>query len=388
MAVPGQARLGGIRARAESARGDARLGQSSENVARIRVLLLSVPAAHSGVANRAGRRRFCELDLFSCPPRIRLVRLPPAHLQLIVLGSLALAGCGGAIHEPNNQGARVSTRAEVTSRAGGGGEQSDFYFTPATFREGNKMVLPVAFPDGTRAELVYPPQLGIAKLAVRPYGSAWLRGKSPSPLRSDVVGRDFWIFYGALDEVLRFVGGKSPLLLATYKGADGQTVGFWDLRSNRELPDYLGFQFGRWAVLVYDYAGAAAMTDAERASWAANFSGRETDDGFLLLEGSDRLRLARVGEHAGPQLDFGMGVVPQRSLSLYPGSCGPHRDQTRLVQGKLVQWRGGFADWCLSESMRIQATGADEFIAALIRHLGVRDVDLVETAEGPGVAHG
>lgn len=167
--------------------------------------------------------------------------------------------------------------------------------------------------------------------------------------------------------------GRPAALLAKFEGRDRQTVGFWDLHS--DTAHYLGFQFGHWAVLVYDYVGAGAMTEAERASWSASFSGRETDEGFLLLEGSGPLRLARAGEHAGPQLTFAEGD-PTRDFILFPGRCMPHRDQNRRVDAKLVQWSGGFADWCLSKSLRIHASGRDEFVGALIRGLKVRDVVL------------
>lgn len=242
------------------------------------------------------------------------------------------------------------------------------------------MVLPVTFTDGTSAKLVYPPKLGIAALGIGPYGSGRLHSSSATAGRSDVVGRDFWIFYGRIEDVLASLnGGKPPRLLAQYEGLYGQTVGFWDIRSDEDA-DYLGFQFESWGVLVYDYAATgaspgAAMTDAEQASWAANFSGEETADGFLLLEGVGPLRLARAGEHAGPQLSFGT-VEPARSFTLYSGECRPHRNQTRRVHGKLVEWSRGFADWCLSRSMRAHASGSDGFIADLIRDLEVSDVTL------------
>lgn len=169
---------------------------------------------------------------------------------------------------------------------------------------------------------------------------------------------------------------KPPTLLAQYEGVDGERVGLWDLRRADLNVRYLGFQFGRWGVLVYDYIGPGAMTDAERSSWAASFSGRETADGFLLLRGSGPLHLARAGEHAGPRLLFSAG--PRRSLELYPGQCRPHRDQTRVIHGKRVQWSRGFADWCLSDSMRIHATGRREFIGRLIRELGVRNMEIAK----------
>lgn len=315
------------------------------------------------------------------------MRFLRSQLPLIILGALVFAGCGGTTGESNKQVAKATTRAEVAVRqTSGRDERTVPRFVPPTYREGDRLVLPVTFTDGTRAKLIYPPELNIAELGVTPYGSGSLHGKSPVAGRGDVVARDFRILYGDLDDVLAFVnGGASPRVLARFAGADGQMVGFWDIGLN-DAPDYLGFQFGRWTVLVYDYAGAAAMTDAERASWSASFSGRETEDGFLLLEGSGPLRLAGVGEHAGPELSFGT-AEPERGLTLFPGRCGPPRDQTRPVHGKLVQWRSGFADWCLSDSMRIQATGRDAFIGSLIRHLAVRDVDLGETGERPREAH-
>jgi hypothetical protein len=248
--------------------------------------------------------------------------------------------------------------------------QAQVDFIPDTRREGDDVVVPLTFPDGTTAELVYPLNLDLAALGVFPYASGRLQGKSPIAGRGDVVGRDFWIRRGDVEELLeRRNGGRRPELLAQHEGADGATVGFWDLDADGTRK--LGFQFGRWAVLVYDYVGAAAMTDAERASWAASFSGRETADGFLVLEASGPLRLARAGEHAGPQLTFS-ATDPRRELTLYPGPCRPHRDQQRVVAGKRVEWSGGFADWCLSESMRIHAGGTRRFIGALIGNLAVR----------------
>jgi len=280
------------------------------------------------------------------------------------VGLLVLVGCGGGT---NGHGAL----SRDGCMAGGLG------LVPATDREDDRIVLPVVFPDGTKAELVYPPTLDVVGLGVFPYSSGRLRGKSPIEGRGDIVGRDFWIRCGELDEVLAtWNDGRPPALLARYEGADGKEVGFWDVTWN-DNAHYLGFQFGRWAVLVYDYVAAGAMTDTERASWAASFSGREADEGFLLLEGSGPLRLARAREHAGPQLTFAAGE-PTRDLTLFPGECRPHRDQSRLVDGKLVQWNGGFADWCLSESMRIHASGPRDFIGALVRELAIKHVTIAK----------
>jgi len=304
------------------------------------------------------------------------VRVFPRSLAtcVVVTALLVSTGCGGRADEPL---ANADNDETAHTRQTGSGD-GDLVFVPATYREGGRVVLPLTFPDGTRAELVFPQELEIAELDVRLYNSGTLRGMSPTPGR-DSVARDFVIRYGDLDEVLRTWHGNDtlPSILAHYEGADGQPVGFWDVNWN-DNAHYLGFQFGRWTVLVYDYVGAGAMTEAERTSWAANFSGRETDDGFLLLDGAGPLRLARVGEHAGPELTFAAGK-PNRALILFPGECRPHSDQTRRVAGKLVSWNGGFANWCLSDSMRIHAEGSREFIGAVIRELEVRNVIIAKS---------
>jgi len=290
-----------------------------------------------------------------------------------MLAILVLAGCGGRGNEPHALDDEAGA-AEVGARGGDG----ELEFVPATYNEGDRVVLPVTFPDGTSAELVYAPELEIAQLAVFPYTSGTLRRIRPTPARGESVGRDFVIRYGDLAALLMSRNDhKPPKLLSRYEGVDGQTVGLWDFGWN-DTAHYLGFQFGPWAVLVYDYiAEGPAMTEAERASWAASFAGSETGEGFLVLEGSGLLRLASAGEHAGPLLTFAAGE-PTRDLTLFPGECRPHRDQSRLVDGKLVQWNGGFADWCLSESMRIHASGPRDFIGGLVRGLAVTNVDIAK----------
>ncbi len=285
---------------------------------------------------------------------------------------LVYTGCGGQADEPV---AVADEKAAAESRETGS-RDGDLGFMPAIYREGDRVVLPITFPDGTRAELVYAPELEIAELGVFPYSSGELRRINPTPSRGKSVARDFVIRYGDLDEFIAARNeGKPPRLVAQYEGADGQPVGLWDFGWN-DTAHYLGFQFGRWAVLVYDYiAEPAAMIEAERASWAASFAGRETDDGFLVLEGSNSLRLPGAGEHAGPQLTFS-AAEPSRALLVFPGECRASPDQTLLVDGKRVSRHGGFASWCLSDSMRIHAEGRRDFIDSLVRGLEVRDVTM------------
>jgi hypothetical protein len=179
--------------------------------------------------------------------------------KAMVAAVLVIAGCGGAADTSDRRGAADSAAVEESDPQGRrAGDTRSWRFVPATRAEGDSVVLPVTFTDGTSAELVYPRRLEIAALGLAPYGSATLRGKSPVPGRSNNVGRDFLILHGELHDYLARSGlPKPPSPVARYQAADGQTVGFWNLPHPE--PNYLGFQFGRWAVLVYDYPATASL---------------------------------------------------------------------------------------------------------------------------------
>jgi hypothetical protein len=150
-------------------------------------------------------------------------------VRLLVLVALALAGCAGPPEAA---------------------EPPPEIFVPPTHRDADRVVMPLTFPDGTQVTIAYPPELAIAELGVRPYGSASLDG--------DRVGRDFLIVYGT-----------------------GEGV---------HVPNAIRLEFGRWTVEVYDYDAGdpAAMTEAERRSFKASLHGHETADGFLILEANRR----------------------------------------------------------------------------------------------------
>lgn len=249
-------------------------------------------------------------------------------------------------------------------------------FAPATHREDGSVVIPVTFPDGTTAELVYPPALDLAGEPFRPYSSGHLSG----------VARDFAIEYGAVEDVLARWGGAT--LVAEYRDGLGGTVGFWDLQSERDA-DFLAFQFGSWTVLVYDYTLEAAagvpMSDDVREQWARSLQGEEAKDGLLVLSALDPLNLAGAGEHAGPELMIGYGNP--RLILLFPGRCeelragvgGLEEDDLVESHGIVMSRSPGFASWCDPGGlMRVhvyQAPG-DDYIDRVARGLVIRDVRL------------
>lgn len=219
--------------------------------------------ARSGLSLVSGRDTF----------RTRLaVGFPASFLGLLVV-------CAGLASRPATSPPAPPPTEEV-------GQNDQTELVPQTYVEGDLIVMPVAFPDGTTAELLYPPSLGLAAMRIQFYESA----AGPAE-----VGRDFPIFYGRVSDVIGGFGQTE--LLGEYPDGRGGTVGFWRTPD----VDYLAFQFGSWTVLVYDYQDSAArMSEEQRSLWATHLRGHETSDGWMILEANPPLRLTPAGEHAGP----------------------------------------------------------------------------------------
>lgn len=255
-------------------------------------------------------------------------------------------------------------------------------FLPPTYEEDGKIVMPVTFPDGTTAEILYPPDLDLAGTNIHPYTSA----VAPAG-----VSRDFVIDYGQVDEVLRHWGEVE--LLDEYPDGQGGSVGFWRTPDS----DYLAFQFGSWTVLVYDYQEAdARMSKEQRSLWATHLHGREVAGGWLILEADPPLTLARPGEHAGPELQFLIPGKEFKQVLLFAGACTPIRAgegfkeaDVEMVDGVAVtrtrdahgEW---YALWCdPSVPMRVDVyDGKDEtLIDALLTGMEFRAESHSEGAE-------
>jgi hypothetical protein len=277
-------------------------------------------------------------------------------LLTLACGVLVAAGCGA----PRDGADATSTVRPEAASSPSVGDHS--VFEPRTYSEGDSVVMPIMFPDGTTVELVYPPALNLSDLRVQPYSSGYGPG----------FGRDFLVFDKRMSEIIgRYEDAE---LLAEYEDGHGGTVGFWRLP-----PDglYLAFQFGSWTVLVYDYAEEGAqMSDEDRALWATNFHGGDAEDGFLLLEAERPLRLARAGEHAGPELGLWSRNGDFRALSLYAGECTSYGDE--MVNGVVVDRESDdFAAWCVPDApMTVHVTqeAGDTFIDDVLRGLEVRNV--------------
>jgi hypothetical protein len=226
-------------------------------------------------------------------------------------------------------------------------------FVPATHREGESVVMPVTFPDGTTAEIRYPPGLKLAEMGVAPNTYGDLGGYCGGNL----LVRP----YDAKGEIFE---GEAPL--AVFEGAEGRRVGLWP--GAKGWPsDYLVFQFGGWQVLVPCIPSSERARD-EAAQWAALLGGHETAEGFLVLSSAPPLVLA--GDADGPELFFGVG---DQFLTF---------EVARECSGEDVYRAADYARWCLSDGARwltIKSYGDDSsFTNAVIEGLQVGNPRVAE----------
>lgn len=257
------------------------------------------------------------------------------------------AGIASTTTQPAPSSTTSTTQPATTTPAAEGPPPE--VFVPPTEMSGDRTVMPVVFPDGTRADLSFPADLDLTSYGLAPYSSGQIPG----------FGRDFFIQYGRVEDVASEFTWE---LLDTYLDSGGETVGFYRLPG--EEIDYLAFQFENWLVLVYDYrlvAMGPRMTDEDRAKWAENFHGAVTEEGFLVLEATPPLTLAQEGDHAGPELSL---HGSDGGLTLYLDSCQFTGDPERTHE---------YVNWCHAASgIQIMASGTPDFLERIVSELEIR----------------
>jgi hypothetical protein len=218
-------------------------------------------------------------------------------------------------------------------------------FSPPIQQEGDTTVVSLTFLDGSSVELLMPATLDISSRGLSVYSVGQIKR----------FARDFWIFPAPLDQVL--LAFHCPRAINVYKDGAGEVIGLWRFPADPEI-DYLAFPFGEWTVLVYDYRVLrdARMTNRVRKLWATSLTGRETDDGFLVLTARPPLRLAAPASRYKPTLTlFGK----DGKVELIGNYCPPQR-QRRVSY------------WCLDGHVTVKPLGSKKFAQTLRRVLDLR----------------
>jgi hypothetical protein len=289
--------------------------------------------------------------------RARLAFSAAATATAIALVALALTTRGA----PRN----------VHVNVGGGGPSGNARrvenrFVPPTHAEGNRIVMPVALPNGKRVELMYPPSLALAGLGFNPQAEAsWNARSTPAPCCDRTILSSYMSVRDAY-------GDATPI--KTYPGFDGQPVGLYN-GAPRTTPNvnYLVYQFGPWLVEVVDYdqpqAFGDAMTDQERAIWARRLVGSVTPDGFLRLDVRAPLKQLRSTDDL-----IGAPRAGSPQVELFADRCSPRSPSAVASRSRFVQGDGeqGVA-WCdRGTGFRVSITGPRQFVDSAERGLAIR----------------
>jgi hypothetical protein len=199
-------------------------------------------------------------------------------------------------------------------------------------RDGDRIRLPVVFPDGSRATLVYPIPLDLATRGVQPDVAYIFDGR--------YQGRIVFL-HDPEASISRYVEGNEP---ATTVPSPAGEVEVWRAR---EVPDHdaegwLRYRLSSWTVLV----PLEEQSLAERVTTSLHVL--ETAEGFPVIDTSGEADLAEgFGEAGGPELTFGdespdpfMISQLDALLILSPEGCDPATAEP---------YSGGYGSICLGD---------------------------------------
>ena len=248
-------------------------------------------------------------------------------------------------------------------------------FIPPTTRERGEVVVPLVFPDGSSAELVYPPRLRLAQLGVQPAVSVGIERDTSRFLHERFLMITKTPLRG------RLTSGDEPV--EVYRGPTGK-VTVWQTKDKSDLlyPIFMHFRIGSWNVIVGDGNAGTFMGRENRRVWAGNLAGYETASGFPVPEPRPPLAFA-----TGSGLPDIYLSTCSRFLELRLGRCADlagaklaSNQTARRIRGVTVQQNqtgGTFgANWCTSSrQLSVYVTDRSErFVDRVVEGLRVRNV--------------
>jgi hypothetical protein len=274
------------------------------------------------------------------------------------------AGCGAVVSDGPIAGPAGPSGSPSAIAAE---EERRSPFVPATEGQGADVAMPVVFPDGTRATIMYPRQVDLAGMALQPDVTLIWDGRWIGPI----------VFaYG--DPQRSLLAGRSPLAV---HDVGGQRVEEWNGRADQDIGygwhRWLLFRLPRWTVHVpVDHLmETSEVLDAVVPG--------TTDEGFVIVEVSGPGALAEgYGEAGGPQLSFGdLHPLPDYVrtsddgilIDVAPSECGDF-DPT-------VQVHGDYASACLGGSLFVNGTSfsgtqeSRDVLAEIVKGLGVEEFE-------------
>jgi hypothetical protein len=224
--------------------------------------------------------------------------------------------------------------------------------------------MPIAFLDGTAAEMVFPAEAGLEATAITFHGDVFpgapdfiLQSKSGSDLKGSIVS--WWGWGGFSDD--------RPS--SEYPDGRGGTIKKWRPSPNAAYGSDASFGFGPWIIGFNGRSAGLSANDADLIE--ENLTGLETSNGFLVLDSRGPLKLWGGGvEPAALELRFGDVSVQSR--------CGRFFGQGEEINGLEVHtYEDGSRSWCDQTEHFEVYVGDPDLATALIGSLYFRDFHVV-----------
>ncbi len=229
-------------------------------------------------------------------------------------------------------------------------------WAPRVTRDGDQVVMPVTFPDGASAELVYPSELALEELSVYPDTYGLLDGQSSS------CG---WPVHASrFDPRGGWVRGDGPL--DRFESTTGQVVELWEGTRSSQPYNFLLSRAGSWNVIVPCQSVTTIAGDT--ASWAELITARESKDGLLVFPDVPPLDMHLRGEGATIRISGDDVVV---DVSSGKARCDAGEPD--------LGWRDGVVQWCLEQSGGVYVyanafeAARESFLEELVSGLEIRN---------------
>jgi hypothetical protein len=237
----------------------------------------------------------------------------------------------------------------------GGGEDSA-PFVPQTEIVGDETRMPVVFPDGTDATVVYPTEVDLASLGVQPEISyLW---KDDPPPRFPVL-----FLHDRDASIAEYVDGTEPVgTVNSYRSIEIWRMSeAWSKRRALLQGHWLRFELPSWTVLV------AIERSDQAEDVGASIAIHETRAGFPVVTTSGPIALSHEsGEGEGPMLSI--GSVGDRAVELWIERCSGGAQVDEVLES------GAYGSACLADG-QVTATiyGNPSAVEAIVEGLRMED---------------
>lgn len=222
-------------------------------------------------------------------------------------------------------------------------------FYPEHYYNGHGFnVMPLVFPDGTRAHMMFPLEMELEDFQMVPYAFVRLGDSGCCALEARFV-------YGTDRPFLSYAEPSGR----TFPGWDGGSVELWEPKQPRDSR-LLVYRFGEWRLGV-SLHNDRDMPEEEMARFAGSLEGAVTPEGFLALRGHDGLQVLSAPPPIGPGLNL-WSVDERQGVLLSHHRCD---EQPRFGFGGWtntnLQRSNGQVSWCQDGQIEIRVNyGKDE----------------------------